>query len=298
MTTSTRPSPTVSAARRGLAVYLVAVTALSAPLQLGIIRTNALADVGTAILWLAGLMLVPTLASVIARLVQHEGFADLGFRRGHDVGRALAFAVVLPFLVGAVAYGAAWATGAVGLRLPPPAGWVATFVAMLLINVVVSTGEELGWRGYLLPHLVAAGVRGPVLVSSLIWGGWHVPLVVWGGLFPDSPSRVVAAAMLMVTTTAIGYVLGRLRLDTGNVWPAALLHIVWNTVIQTGFDPAVTGEDKALWIGETGVFTLVTLIAVALGYRHRRPATPPAPGTPEPATREFHGGDAHLAARG
>ena len=36
-----------------------------------------------------------------------EGSADLGFRRGHEVGRHLVFAVLFPFVIGAVAYGAA-----------------------------------------------------------------------------------------------------------------------------------------------------------------------------------------------
>ena len=74
------------AARRGLAIYLAIVAALSAPLQVGIIVTNAAAQTTTSLLWVSPLMLVPTVASIIARLVQREGFAELRFRRGHGVG--------------------------------------------------------------------------------------------------------------------------------------------------------------------------------------------------------------------
>jgi membrane protease YdiL (CAAX protease family) len=167
---------------------------------------------------MSGLMLVPTLASVAARLVGHEGFADLGFRRGRDVGRYLAVALLLPLVVGAIAYGAAWSTGLVRVRIPPLGLWAALMTAILLLNVLVATGEELGWRGYMLRQMDAAGVPHPVLTSSLVWGAWHVPLFLWGGLVHDGPPPVVITGLVMVTTTALGYLLGRITLDTLNVW--------------------------------------------------------------------------------
>lgn len=253
-------------ARRGLAVYLAAVVVLSVPLEIAVIRTHG--DVAD-LLWISGLMLVPTAASVVARLAGREGFADLGVRRGRDVRRHVVAASLLPVVVGVVVYGVAWSTGLVGFRLLPLGTWAGLVMAMLVLNLVVSTGEEFGWRGYMLGHMVDAGVPRPILVSSLVWGLWHVPLFLWGGLVHNGPPPLVTTALLMVTTTALGYVLGRLTLDSGNVWPAVALHVVWNTVIQAGFDPANTGEDKALWIGETGILTVAVLVAVAVAYRRR-----------------------------
>ena len=267
LTSTTPMGPQDVVARRGLVIFLIAVVALSAPLEAGIIVTDALDDIGTALLWLAGLMSVPTVASVVARRWLREGFADLAFRRGHDVLGTIATAAILPVVVCTVAYGTGWLSGLVGMRALPVGLWAALLAAMLIVNLVLSTGEELGWRGYLLPHLVAAGVPRPILVSSLIWGGWHVPLFLWGGLVHDGPSPLVTTALMLVTTTSLGYILGRMRLDTGNVWPAAVLHIAWNTIIQTGFDPATTGPDRALWTGESGLLTIANLIAAALLYR-------------------------------
>jgi CAAX protease family protein len=283
------------AARRGLLIYLATVIALSTPIEIGIIATDALAETGSSILWLTGLMLVPTLGSIVARLVQREGFADLRFRPGRNVGRAIALAAGLPFAVGAVAYGVAWTTGLVGVQIPPLGQWAAIFGFMLALNLVLSTGEELGWRGYMLPRMVEAGVPAPLLVSSLVWGLWHVPLFLWGDLVHDGPAPIIATTLLLGTTTALGYILGRLRLDTGNVWPAVALHIVWNTVIQVGFDVVSTGAGRALWIGETGILTVLVLTAIALAYRAVRPASGPPPeagpsaGTrPQPAGASTH----------
>jgi hypothetical protein len=56
-----------------------------------------------------------------------------------------------------------------------------------------------------------------------------------------------------------------------------MLHVVWNTVIQIGFDLAAVGEGRALWIGESGIFTVLVLTAVAVAYRARRPRRDPLP---------------------
>jgi membrane protease YdiL (CAAX protease family) len=284
------------AARRGLLIYLATVAALSAPIEFGIITTDAMARTGSSILWLTGLMLVPTLASIIARLVEREGFADLRFRRGRNVGRAFVVAVSLPFVVGAVAYGLAWLTGLAEVRIPPLGMWAVLVGLMLALNLVLSTGEELGWRGYMLPRMVQAGVPAPILVSSLVWGLWHVPLFLWGGFVHDGPAPTVVTGLLLCTTTAFGYVIGRLRLDTGNVWPAVVLHIVWNTVIQTGFDSAAMGEGRALWIGETGILTALVLIGIALVYRTVRP-TPGLPDTGAGSAEGSHREPAGVSAR-
>ncbi len=53
----------------------------------------------------------------------------------------------------------------------------------------VAAGEEIGWHGYMLTRLVDAGVAKPILTSGLIWGLWHVPLIL-GEVYP---SRSTAA---------------------------------------------------------------------------------------------------------
>ena len=80
----------------------------------------------------------------------------------------------------------------------------------------------------------------PVLVSGLIWGLWHVPLIL-GGVYLAGPPPLLAAALFMVTATAFSFVFTRLRLETSSVWPAVALHAAWNAVIQATFDPASTG---------------------------------------------------------
>ena len=197
----------------------------------------------------------------------HEGFADVSFRFGGRRGwRAIGLGLLVPIIVGVFAYGIAWTTGLVQFR-PQPISLVASFVGetasrvvVLLVNLLVAAtivtifsartaaGEEIGWRGYMLTRLIDAGVPAPILVSGLIWGTWHVPLIL-GGVYLAGPPPALAALLWMATATALSFVFAKLRFETGSVWPAITLHAAWNAIIQTAFDPASGGRTAALWIG-------------------------------------------------
>jgi uncharacterized protein len=137
---------------------------------------------------------------------------------------------------------------------------VSTFL-LVFPNSLFAAGEELGWRGYMLTRLIDAGVPRPILASGLIWGLWHIPLVL-AGLYAAGSSPVLSAVLLMVTATSFSYVLARMRLETGSIWPAIILHGAWNSIIQTAFDPA-TAPGAKLWVGESGILTALTLVTAA-----------------------------------
>src|SRR5262249_19324524 len=159
----------------------------------------------------------PAAASVVARVVMREGFADVSFRLGGRRGwKALGLALIFPIVLGLIAYGIAWTTGLVqfsprpiGLADPYVRDAVSPAVVLVVILAAAATvvtllsartaaGEELGWRGYVLTRLIDAGVPRPVLASGLIWGLWHVPLIL-GGAYLAGPPPLLAAALFMVT---------------------------------------------------------------------------------------------------
>jgi uncharacterized protein len=250
--TSVAGGDTRSQARRGLAVFFALVVPLTAIFQ-GILITT-----GNP-LWVFALMWSVALASVVARLVLREGFADVSFRFGG--GRTwsyLALAPVVPLAIGLIAYGIAWTTG-LARSDPQPVGLVPTlvgenaspvtiFLVILAwaatvgtITAVSAAGEEIGRRGYMLTRLIDAGVPRPILVIGVIWGLWHVPLILGGVLYADSPSPVLAAVLFVVSATSFAYILARMRLETGSIWPAIALHAAYNSIIQTAFAPVTTG---------------------------------------------------------
>ena len=149
--------------------------------------------------------------------------------------------MLFPQVVGFVAFGFAWLTGLAPF-VPPPGGfWNALVVASTIgtaVGVISAAGEEIGWRGYMVIRLIDAGVQRPVLVSGVIWGLWHVPLIVVGAIYAEHPARLVAVLVFMVSATAAACVLARARLETGSIWPCIVLHAAYNSVIQGAFWPA------------------------------------------------------------
>ena len=261
-------------ARRGLAIYLGVVIVLTALFDVLVIAFSPS--------WIMARMFVPAAASVVARLVLREGFADVSFRfGGRRTLKAILLAVVFPIIIGLVAYGVAWATGLAQFD-PQPLGLVASFVGdtaspvtlflVLLaltatigsiIGALSAAGEEIGWRGYMLMRLIDAGVPRPVLASGLIWGLWHVPLIL-AGVYVAGSSPVVSVILFMVGVTSFGFVFARMRLETGSIWPAIALHGAWNSIIQGAFDPVTTGAGATLWVGEAGILTALAMVVAAV----------------------------------
>ena len=261
------PARERSAARRDLVAYLVLVAVLSAPWQIRIGWTQALQDTD-GVVWVAGLMWMPALASVIVRLWTRQGFADVTFRR--TLGPR--WLLLVPAAIAAPAYGLALLLDLVQPDMQPVGQAIALTLAAFIANVILCPGEELGWRGFMVTRLVDGGVPAPLVTGGFIWAAWHVPLVIWGGLVADDSPTWISVVQLMFLVTLIGYVLGQVRMATGSVWPPILLHIIWNVVFQAVFAANVTGRHEALWVGEFGVLTTVMVgIALLLAHNLRGP---------------------------
>ena len=265
-------------ARRGLVLYCVLVVVFDAVFVAVVVGTGDAR-------WILALMWSVAVASVVCRLVLREGFRDVSFRLGgvRTVG-FVAAAVAFPVAIGLVAYGVGWATGLADY-VAPPGGFLAGLLLAATVSTVLScvsaAGEEIGWRGYMLTRLIEGGIPCPVLVSGVIWGLWHVPLIVTGlYVAGGQQSMVVTLSVFMVGATAFAFVLARFRLQTGSIWPVIVLHGAWNSVIQSAFDPAVAGLWAPLWLGESGILVAVTLVVAAVLISLGRWRMLGAPGRP------------------
>jgi membrane protease YdiL (CAAX protease family) len=266
---------TVRRARRGLLLFAIVLAPLS---LLGYWFYRVSKASGPPLMPDLPLMASPALAAVITRLLLREGFADVSFRFGGRRGvHALVLGVAVPLIVGSLAYGTAYLTGLAQFAPPalpllaPAAGPVTNFAITLalaatlgtLILLPLAAGEEIGWRGYVLPRLIDAGVARPVLLSALVWGAWHlVPLL--GSGYADLPSPLFSATNLVITAAAFGSILAWMRLGTGSIWPCVVAHAAWNAIINSAFNLATQGEDATFWIGESGFLVMLALVGVTL----------------------------------
>lgn len=136
------------------------------------------------------------------------------------------------------------------------------FTLAPLINVLFALGEELGWRGFLLPHLMSLGQWKAILISGVIWGLWHAPAVMQGLNYPGYP--ILGMFMMIIFCVLLGTIFSWLYLNTKSPWVAALAHGSINAVaglpvlfFQPGFNMALGGTiaTPVAWLG-MGLFIL------------------------------------------
>ena len=102
-----------------------------------------------------------------------------------------------------------------------------------VINSLLAVGEELGWRGYMVPELRKK--YSPLvthLIAGLIWGLWHTPINMLGhnyGLrYAGYPWGGILA--MSIFCFSIGVIASLLFEKTGSIWPPALLHGAVNAI--------------------------------------------------------------------
>jgi hypothetical protein len=102
------------------------------------------------------------------------------------------------------------------------------------------------------------------LISGIIWAAWHMPAIFLADYNSGVTSKLYAAIMFAVMIIATSFAYAWLRLQSGSLWPAVLLHASHNQLIQGIFDK-LTGNTSATpyIIGEFGVGLAVTSIVVA-----------------------------------
>jgi uncharacterized protein len=231
-------------------------------------------------------MFTPTVAALLMLLVfTREGYTKAGWRSLglHRAGlRWWSFALVAPLIVMTVVYGIVWSIG-VGNPAMPEGFTPVSLLLEMLVSLVISTlfaiGEEIGFRGYLLPQLVHLGTTRALMLAGLMFGIWHFPLMLLTPLYPILGSWLIVGPIILATLTAAGVFYGSLRLNSDSVWPTTIAHGAINTYFKMFGLITVTASPLMLGYlaGETGV---LTMIATALGAgwllsrMRRRPVSP------------------------
>ena len=167
-------------------------------------------------------------------------------------------------------------------------GWphLATFALQLPLlatlgvigSLTNALGEEIGWRGFLLPRLTSRfGFTAGCLLSGSIWAVWHYPGLLWADYNADTEARFALPCFtLMVISMA--FVMGWLRLKSGSLWPCALLHASHNLFIQAIFDRITARAGYSLYVvTEFGAGLVLTAGAAAVYFWTRRGELPANP---------------------
>jgi membrane protease YdiL (CAAX protease family) len=201
------------------------------------------------LLWLVA----PLVTALLLRAFAGDGWKDFGLRpalRGH--GRWYLVSLVLMPVIALLVLALGRLGGLVTLPSPSVPLLLSAVAAGLVPAFLKNLFEELAWRGHLAPKVHALGLRGLAghALVGLIWGLWHVPYFVFflgpaqlEASAAQGLASFVPAAVVSMVAASIAY--GELRLLTGSVWPAVLMHTVGNAftdiLVAKGFVQVAPG---------------------------------------------------------
>ncbi len=251
---------------------------------------------GLSIVILAAAMFVPTLCNMLTRLITKEGFNNMYLRphfKGHMKHYLLVYfgPTALLFLSGAfyflifpssfdpeltVLKKLAASSDKPGLTASALLTVLVLQVVLIgpIINVIPTLGEELGWRGYLLPKLREFfSDRAALIITGAIWGFWHLPVIVMGHNYgTDYVGYPWLGILTMIAfCVVLGVIEGYISIKLNSVIPAAMIHSLINAgaglpvyLAKDGYNtllgPAITG-----FVGGLPFIVLAVILFIKAG---------------------------------
>lgn len=274
----------VTSSKKQIYLFLLLVTVIAA---IGYAVAIKMGDDNRA----GGLFLVqfaPLVAAFITKLVFQRNLRGLGWGWGKTRYQAAAYG--LAFLLPLISFGLVWLLGfggfydvafivearagiadSLGPHISSPWGVMLALItiggAVGMLTAFGGIGEELGWRGFLVPELFKhCDFTKTSLISGVIWAVYHWPLIIFlmGPRLGVSPLPLMA--FVLVSAIGLSAIMAWLRLKSGSVWTAVIFHMALNTHTQ-GFFQSLTTETS--WLthyvsGEHGL--MLAIVSATIGY--------------------------------
>lgn len=148
---------------------------------------------------------------------------------------------------------------------PSVPDWLVNTVIGFALVTFLALGEEIGWRGYLLPRMQQLmPKRHAALAVGFIHGLFHLPLILLTTTYNDVGNRALVSVTVVTAITAAGVLYAWLRDRSGSVWPVAIAHSAVNTVIDGAFLFAVVSPVPLAYTAtESGIVTLLAITVAA-----------------------------------
>lgn len=153
--------------------------------------------------------------------------------------------------------------------VPPPAVLALASVAGgvfagLTINGLFAFGEEYGWRGVLAEELRPLGAVRANLLTGVLWGLWHAPIILFGHNYGTEWGWGIFVMVAWVTP--FSFLLWRVRERTGSVLAPAILHGAGNGVLGM-FAFLVAGGHVLVALPVGLLLAVVMAIVAAVAWR-------------------------------
>ncbi|MDD5474259.1 MAG: CPBP family intramembrane metalloprotease [Candidatus Methanoperedens sp.] len=147
-------------------------------------------------------------------------------------------------------------------------------IGAVIFEVLVTLGEEMSFRGYILPNLIESlGLRNAIITTSLLFALLHIPSILFLGIGKFNTIIMFASIIMAGILMSILYLIGGLKMSSG-------FHFSWNFFqyhifsLRGGFGifgltamkPEFTGGSVGPEAGIFGLFVLMLGILILLVF--------------------------------
>jgi membrane protease YdiL (CAAX protease family) len=270
---------------RQIIIFLLLLTALSAIFNFLILSSHKLR--GAEGLYVMGITWCSGLAAMATLKLSGRKLCELGWRWPQSRYAFISWSIPLIYVT--IAYVIIWSSGMGGFpnldfmqQLVTTMGLHASPLISTVLYVLLTgslgiigimsraLGEEIGWRGFLLPELYKKiGFTGAALFSGVVWTLIHYPVLIWADYNSGTPTWY-ALICFSVMVMSLSFIFAWMRLKSGSLWTGAILHASHNLYIQRIFTPLTRDTGKTPWfIDEFGLVLplVVTVFAIYFWWK-------------------------------
>ncbi len=183
------------------------------------------------------IMWIPAVSAFIIKLISDKSLRGFGWKPGKL--KYLITGYLIPLVGGLIVYGAVWLIGLGDFSNEMGTNIFLHLVRAATIGIIFSMltalGEEIGWRGFLVPLLMKKKtLLRTSLFVSVIWSLYHIPgLLTW---YSSGMNSFLVVIFFTMQIAGLSYITSWLRVKSNSLWPAVLLHASHNLFVQRVFD--------------------------------------------------------------
>ena len=143
-------------------------------------------------------------------------------------------------------------------------------IVIFLVNGVIGSifdipmflGEELGWRGFMIPRMMALlKPKMAFLAGGTIWALWHTVMIAEGLNYPNH--FFPGIGMMILMTIPVGIIIQYFYYKSKSIFVAALAHAALNKSAMSMSFVIDKANYNTLLDGPTGIAGIILLYTVA-----------------------------------
>ena len=154
-------------------------------------------------------------------------------------------------------------------------GLVFIVISPLVFPVhIFAIGEEIGWRGYLLPILLKmTSQRKAILIHGVLWGLAHAPLIYFGFNYGSDylGTPLTGILMMILVCVVLGTWLAYVTIQSKSIFPACIFHGASNVIGEMAAMVSFLSISPLLGPNPTGLIGLSGLLIGAVSLLVMQP---------------------------